>query len=133
MTYQQLKQLEFMRREIHKYNEILNELISASNSPSAPNYSGMPSAHNGTSAVEMYAIQIADNRKVLEAMCRKYAEQVNECLLYISSIEDSITRMTFELRFIEGKDWESVAESLGGNNTSDAAKKRVYRYLKDCP
>lgn len=53
---------------------------------------------------------------------------------YIASIEDSVTRRIFELRYLEGEKmptWEDVAAQVGGGNSESAVKMRVTRYLSE--
>ena len=48
---------------------------------------------------------------------------------YISTIEDSQTRMIFRLRFIRGMSWKEVAATIGGRNTEAGVKAVCYRYI----
>ena len=56
-------------------------------------------------------------------------EERDRLLRYIKGIADPITRKCFELRFIRGLTWESVARELGGGNAEITARMRVYREL----
>lgn len=54
----------------------------------------------------------------------------NRCLMrFVYSIDDSLTRQIFTLRYCAGHIWVDVAAKVGGNNTEDSVKKIVYRYL----
>ena len=52
---------------------------------------------------------------------------------FVHNIPDSITRRIFTYRYIDGKvkpSWQWIAFKIGGGNSADAVKKRVYRFLK---
>ena len=49
---------------------------------------------------------------------------------YIADIPDSLTRQIFALRFINGLSWVHIALDVGGGNTEEGVRKRVYRYLE---
>lgn len=47
---------------------------------------------------------------------------------FIANIEDSRTRLVFELRYIEGKSWVYISKQLGSSNES-YARKSHDRYI----
>ncbi len=49
---------------------------------------------------------------------------------FIYSIDDSLTRQIFELRYIKGLRWAGVASGLGGYYTEDYVRITHDRYLK---
>ncbi len=51
-------------------------------------------------------------------------------LAYLDALEDPQTRRIFELRFLRGLSWERIAVEIGGSNTGENMRKRVYRRLK---
>lgn len=51
---------------------------------------------------------------------------------FIIAIPDSLTRRIFTMRFVDGKKWRDVAQSIGGNNTEDSVKKVYQRYMGGC-
>ena len=55
------------------------------------------------------------------------AERIHK---FIDNISDKLTRRIFALRFIDGKSWVRISLKIGGGNTADGIRKRVYRYLK---
>lgn len=69
-----------------------------------------------------------DNQNTLIKV-RKLKLKKQEIESFIDSIEDSLTRRIFRLRFIEGKNWREVSANIGGGNSEEAVRKRVCRYL----
>lgn len=49
---------------------------------------------------------------------------------FIESIEDSLTRRIFRLRFIDGMNWVQVSLKVGGGNTPDGVRMIVNRHLQ---
>ena len=49
----------------------------------------------------------------------------------LQKIPDSITRQIFTLRFINGLSWVQIAFHIGGGNTADGVRKRLFRHLKN--
>lgn len=66
--------------------------------------------------------------------------QLHDCLqrkgkieAFIYSINDSLTRRIFTMRYIDGAfrpSWTKVAHMIGGGNTEESVKQTVSRYLK---
>lgn len=48
---------------------------------------------------------------------------------YIDSLQDSQLRQIIHYRYVKGYSWAKVARMIGGKNTEDAVKKRVYRHF----
>ena len=51
-------------------------------------------------------------------------------LEWIAKIQDPITRQIFVLRFVHCLGWEKVADKMGGMNTGEGCRKRMYRELE---
>lgn len=59
--------------------------------------------------------------------CKKLRLEIEE---FIEGIEDSRTRLIFELRYIHGKSWVYISNKLGSSNES-YARKSHDRYLNN--
>lgn len=73
-----------------------------------------------------------DNIRLLSRLDRltKQKENVED---FIDSIEDSLIRRIFRVKYIEGsvkRKWIQVAMIIGGNNTADGIRKIHDRYFK---
>lgn len=129
MTLKELSQVYYLNREIDQDRERLEELRKKAQSPSGSNLSGTFSGGTAESNVERYTAEItgrenAINEKIIQC------EQEKTCLeRYIATIPDSLTRQIFTLRFIYCYSWSRIALSVGGGNTEEGVRKRVYRYL----
>lgn len=159
MTIKELSQLYWLNREIEADRERLARLdaeikrdeeqlayleVQAS-SPSSPNYDGMPKNPSYGNRLENAIVKIMELQKIIErkkalrsdcAMTIQ-AKQIlclterNKLERYIADLPDSLIRMIFTFRFINGLTWAQVSEHIGMRTTEDSVKKMCYRYLAD--
>ena len=77
-----------------------------------------------------------DERKYLERkrIFRKRIEELEksceEVESFIESIQDSLTRRVFRMKFIEGKTMETIGRKVGLDRSS--VSRKIDRYLKSC-
>ncbi len=129
MTVKELSQLYYLNREIEIDQRRLIDLESRCY-PSSPILDGMPHVKGMPhSKVEQLAAEIADLRAIIAAKQIQCIHERQRLERYINTIPDSLTRMIFTFRFVNGLPWLQVAYSVGGNNTEDSVKKICYRYL----
>lgn len=57
-------------------------------------------------------------------------EKTNEVEEFIASVEDSRMRRIINLRFLENKTWNEVADYIGGENTEDSVRKSFVRFFE---
>ncbi|WP_138158761.1 hypothetical protein [Peptoniphilus catoniae] len=69
-------------------------------------------------------------KRTLNKRYKKCIELEMQIQDFISSIEDSRTRLVFELRYIEGKSWVYISKQLGSSNES-YARMIHNRYLNE--
>ena len=129
MTLKELSQLYYLNREIERDQERLEELRAKASAPGAPNYDGMPKSPSFENRLERYIAEIVDLEAIIQAKITQCLHERNRLERYIAEIPDSLTRQIFQLRFINGLTWLQIAYSVGGNNTGEGVRKRVYRYL----
>lgn len=131
MTVKELSQLYWLTREIERDTERLMELRLKSESVSSPNLSGVNVMGGDPGRrVEQMAIAIITLEKAIEEKrIRCLTEQIR-LETFIATIDDSQLRQLFTLRFINGLNWVQIAHLIGGGNTEEGVKKKVYRYLK---
>lgn len=55
----------------------------------------------------------------------------NKLERYIADLPDSLLRMIFTYRFINGLTWSQVSYSIGVRTTEESVKKMCYRYLNE--
>lgn len=130
MTVKELSQLYYLNREIEADQQRLDELEVMVSSPQSPNYDGMPHAPGYSDSMSRMVAEIVDLKALIAAKQIQCIHERNRLERYISSIPDSLTRQIFALRFINGLNWYQTAMHVGGGNTEDSVRQRVYRYLK---
>lgn len=130
MTVKELSQLYYLNREIEADQQRLDELEVMVSSPKSPNYDGMPHAPGYSDSLSRMVAEIVDLKALIAAKQIQCIHERNRLERYISSIPDSLTRQIFALRFINGLNWYQTAMHVGGGNTEDSVRQRVYRYLK---
>ncbi|MCD8340632.1 MAG: hypothetical protein LUC87_00565 [Clostridiales bacterium] len=129
MTIQELSQLYWLNREIELDKQRLAELRSKA-SLRSPSLTGLPGGGDNSSSVERVAAEIVDLQAIIDAKHLQCIHERNRLERYIADIDDSLTRMIFRLRFVDGLSWQQVAASVGGGNTADGVRMRVKRYLE---
>jgi hypothetical protein len=130
MTIKELSQLYHLNREIEMDKRRLDELELLASSPKAQNLDGMPHAPGYGDALARCVAEIVDLKAIISAKQQQCIYERNRLERYISSIPDSLTRQIFALRFINGLNWHQTAMHVGGGNTDESVRKRVYRYLQ---
>ncbi len=131
MTLKELSQLYYLTREIEADQKRLEELERLAGSPSISNLTGMPHAPSrNDSKVERMAAEIVDLQAIIAARQIQCIHERARLERWISEIPDSLTRQIFTLRFAECMSWTEVSVHIGGGNTDEGVRKRVYRYLK---
>ena len=159
MTVKELSQLYWLNREIEldqqrlarldaeitKDEEQLAWLEIDASSPASPNYSGIPKAPSHSNKIENAVIRIAElqdainQKKALRSDCAMtiQAKQIlclterNKLERYIAELPDSLLRMIFTYRFVNGFTWYQVSEHIGMKTTEDSVKKMCYRYIAE--
>lgn len=138
-----VRQLEKLEAERDEDERLLQELRLTMGDVSSPVLSDMPKAHTVGSPVENTVMRIAqlesniqrkrdavlDMRVLLstrQTLCLLERKRLEE---YINTVDDSLLRQIFTLRFVNGLPWDQVALCIGWEET-DSVKKKCYRYLK---
>ena len=129
MTKKELSQLYWLKREIEEDRRRLDELETIASSPASPRYDGMPHAPGTGDGMARMAAEIADLKAIISAKRQQCIHERNRLERYIADIPDGLTRQIFTLHFIDGLNWARVAMRVGGGNTDESVRKRVYRYL----
>ena len=129
MTNKELSQLYYLNKEIKQLESKLMELETTAYK-ATPNLTGIPGSGKCSDKVGRYAAEIADLKALINLNIKKCWHEKRRLERYIQSIDDSLIRQIFSLRYIELKKWEDVAASLGGNNTENSVKQIHSRYLR---
>ena len=129
MTKKELSQLFYLNREIEQDKQRLQELRARAMQVTQT-ISGMPGGSGDQQKVERYIAEIVDLEAIIQAKITQCLHERNRLERYIAEIPDSLTRQIFTLRFINGLSWVQIAFSVGGGNTEEGVRKKVYRYLE---
>ena len=127
MTLKQLSQLYYLRKEIEMYEQMIKKLQSEAEI-TTQKITGMPSSGNVSDKVGQIAADIADYKALIDCDKKKCKYELEKLHKYIQSIDDSLTRQIFTLRFINGCNWNKVADAIGSSEYS--VKHICYRYIK---
>lgn len=72
-------------------------------------------------------------RKVtLELLEIDLVEKTNDVEKFIASVDDSRVRRIINLRFLESKSWNEVADAIGGGNTENSVRMIFNRFMESC-
>ena len=130
MTLKELSQLYYLNREIERDRQRLEDLKARSRSLPGINYSGMPGGGSFSgSTIDRYIAEIVDLEAIISAKITQCLHERSRLERYIADIPDSLTRMIFTLRFINGLTWLQVALHVGGGNTADSVRMACNRYI----
>ena len=82
-------------------------------------------------------LHIKRSRKGLDKLYEQLEHKRMQCIIktvqiekFINSIDDSLLRQIFELRYVEGCTWAKVAALTGGYYSEDYVRIKHDRYLK---
>lgn len=128
MTIKELSQLYYLNREIEQKQERLAELKSVAYKIT-PTITGMPHCAGVSDKVGQSVADIADLEALISLKMQECWHELNRLNRYIESIDDSLTRQIFSLRFINGLRWEQVADSIGGIS-AECARQICSRYIR---
>ena len=130
MTLKELSQLYYLNREIEREQERLEKLRVRASASGASKYDSMPKSPSFENRLERYTAEIVDLEAIIQAKTVQYLHERNRLERYIAEIPDSLTRQIFRLRFVGGLTWVQIAFEVGGGNTEEGVRKRVYRHLR---
>ncbi len=128
MTKKELSQLYYLKKEIRQLEQRIKELETAATGCTTK-ITGLPHGTGINDKIGNYAAQIADLKSLLDLNLKKCFYELNRLDRYIQSVDDPLTRQIMMYRFISGYSWRKIAFQIGGNNSIDGLKKRLYRYL----
>ena len=131
MTRRDLEKVYYLKRELKMWERRYDELIAdISQDTVAPD--GMPYSRTNkiTSPTESKAIQIADHAELIRNHKKKIQIAIREVETFISQIQDPFIRQIVELRCIELKSWNDVADRIGQSATPESVRKAYGRFVE---
>ena len=130
MTLKELSQLYYLKLEIEKDRQRLAEMRYKAESPASGRITGMPKSTTTENRIERHVADIADLSAVIENRLQKCIQEQARLELFIAGIPDSLTRLIFTLRFVDGLDWEATAGRISYHYSGKYASNLVYKYLR---
>ena len=122
MTFEQLKRLHALNKEIELEKERLYSMRCVQNRVNIP----------GVALLEKD--EFAEDVCVLEAKIKRHLRDCldlySEIMDFVNSISDPFLRLIVSLRYVNGLEWEQVAMHIGGGNTAEGVRKVCERHLK---
>lgn len=122
MTNKQLSQLRYLKKEIKMHQERLTELQALAEIKSSV-ITGMPISKSISDKIGYSVIKIISMKDTLSKLCEKLTD-------YIESVDDPIVRLILTYRYINNFSWQKTAFKIGGGNTAQGLRMRLYRYFK---
>lgn len=128
MTVRDLEQLFYLSRVIDREKEKLEDLRSAAGLKS-PLISDMPRAPGVRDKIGETVPAIIDQEAELIEKIRAYSETKKRLEDYIETVPIMRIRLILQLRYLDKKTWQEVADAIGGRETEYTVKQACYRYV----
>ena len=133
MTLSELKDYTALQAEIKRCKEKIYEINCST--VKSPTYDSIGAAKNSSrrNSVEEKLIDNISKKEIYEQRINSAEEQVRRIEKYISGIKDRRTRLIFEMRIYDQKEWWRIAHEFGGKNSDESVQKIFRRYVKSHP
>lgn len=132
MTVRELSELQWLTKEIELIRLELAELESAERQPAAPRTSA-PVRASRRDRMADYAAGTERIRVILTERSLAAQAERERLEAYISAVPDSLTRQIIVYHFVRGYSWGRTARAIGGGNSANGVRQRVYRAVKGTP
>lgn len=129
MTKNDLSQLYYLKKEISKLEQRIQETEETATGTSGGQITGMPHSGQVSDKIGNYAAELADLKSLLKLNIEKCYFELNRLTRFINSVEDSEMRQILNLRYINDMTWQRIAFDLGYHDEQRPRKKHDA-YLK---
>ena len=132
ITVEKLNQLQHLKTFIEHGKRRLEDLRESIDVKS-PVITDMPKKPGASDRLGDTVPKIVDEEALLKESLAEYSNLFNELVVWIYSVEDVKVKQIMILKFIEGKSWDQVADSMDKGNgvmTADSVRMAVNNYLK---
>lgn len=131
MTKKELSQYYWLQREIEADEARLKALDEKATSPRSQQITGMPRGGSGEQdKIGELVAEMADLQAIIAAKQIQCIHERQRIERFILSIPDSMTRLVFTYRCIDGMSWRDVASAMGYRMSEENARQTYHRYLK---
>ena len=121
MTKQELQRLRHYDSDLRILRAHLKDLEASIGITSAPQ-DGQPKGNKIGRPTEEQAVRISQLLSEIRALEKLVTDKRMEAWDYISSLQDPLLRQIIILRFVDGKSWFKVADSIGKGMTEDGCR-----------
>ena len=129
MTLDELNSHRLKVWELINARELLEELKTSALHTSR--LDGMPRASSTISdRTQNLAVRCAELEDEIDRLQKAVKASKGSIQAFIDTIPDRRTALVFSLRFVDGYEWQQVAEIIGGRNTTEGVKSMCYRFLR---
>lgn len=131
MTVKELQELYYLDKAIKYEKDRLDDLRAALDLHS-PGLSDMPKAPGARDKMGDIVPEIVDQEAQIIENIRKYNEMKDRLVKYINSVPFVKIKTIMNLRFIDKKTWQEVADYMDngtGKVTADSVRMAVNSYL----
>ena len=129
MTVRELAQLQHLTREIEMIRQEIAELEKNALHPASPRLPD-PVRASRRDRMADYAAGAERIRGILDERSLAVQAERERLEAYISAVPDSMTRQIMVLHFVRGYSWGRTARAIGGGNSANGVRQRVYRAVK---
>ena len=129
MTMKELHQLWILNKLIERDEEDIKRIEERLGIKS-PSLSGMPHNPGAHDKIGEGVPELVDRKNELEERRKQYTAARNELRAYVEAVPDLHVRLIMQLRFLDLKTWQEVADFAGGRNSEASVRMLVKRYLK---
>lgn len=129
MTMKELHQLWILNKLIERDEEEIKRIEERIGIKS-PSLSGMPHNPGAHDKIGEGVPELVDRKNELEERRKQYTAARNELRAYVEAVPDLHVRLIMQLRFLDLKTWQEVADFAGGRNSEASVRMLVKRYLK---
>lgn len=121
MTKKELQQVRRLDSELKILRKKLTELEATVEASAKPS-DGTPRSGKVGKPTEQMAIAITETVDKIKELAEQVALAKCKVWDFITGLDESLIRQIIILRFIDGKSWFKVADTIGGDATADGCR-----------
>lgn len=129
MTIGELNQLAYLGKAIEMESERLRALRESVDVKS-PIITDMPKAPGARDKLGETVPKIVDQEAEILTSLRRYAALKERAEQFINRTPNARMKMILVMRFMEQKQWQEIADAIGGKETEYSVKQACYRYVE---
>ena len=129
MTIGELNQLAYLGKAIEMESERLRALRESVDVKS-PIITDMPKAPGARDKLGETVPKIVDQEAEIQESIRRYAALKERAEQFINRTPNPRMKMILVMRFVGQKQWQEIADAIGGKETEYSVKQACYRYVE---